>query len=115
PASALVLMSAHAGADIEALELAVQDEVDRAADCIRAVGRRSAASNHVDTAHQRGWDHVHIGASTAALWDKTGAVQQDQRAGSTEIAHVQETGAAGADNRSVQMSTLRGVRFEKLR
>src|SRR5690606_22484487 len=51
---------ARAGVEVEALELAVEHEVDDTAHGVGAVGSRGAAGDHVHAAHQRGGEGVDV-------------------------------------------------------
>ena len=99
PILAFVIELVHAGAgrELQALELAVKDEVRNAAEGVRAVGGRSAARDDVDGTHQRRREGIDIDRATLVGRRHAKAVEKHERALGTEAAHVQIAATARSE------------------
>jgi hypothetical protein len=90
-----VVEPAVGDAAAHALELLVDDEVDKTGDSVGAVHRGGAAGENVDALDQRGWDVVEvrcIGASGVARRQAL-TVQQHQGADRAQVTQVHRGGS----------------------
>jgi hypothetical protein len=74
----------------QALELAVQNDVDRAGEGIRAVSRRRAAGDHLDPRYERRGNEVQVDRAFAGGGREAAAVDEHQVAGDAEAAQVHD-------------------------
>ncbi len=93
----LVLVEAVLGVELHALEVLLHDEVDDAADRVRAVHGRGAAGQDFDALDHRGRNLVEVGRRVGdAAVGHAATVDEHQGAGRAEAAQVDRRGTGGA-------------------
>ena len=115
----------HRARHLEAVELLDQLHVDDARHRVRAIDRRRAVQQHLDTVDQRRWDQADVGRHRRAFDARrrhAAIVDQHQRARRIEIAQIDRRNAGTAHrderarHRSVDLHAVRGAhRLQDLR
>ena len=93
-----VLVACHgvAGAELDALEVVLEDEVQRARDGVRAINGRGAAGDDVDPLQEGGRDARDVDDAVDVVGGDALAVDQDQVAVGAEAPQVDRRHAGGA-------------------
>ena len=102
-----------AGAGLEALKLAVENEVDHAAHSVSAVLCRGTAGDDVDVLDEALGQHTDVDSAAAVIRHDTGTVEQHQRALAAQTTQVHIAAAGIAEQRA--RTALRGFGLEQLR
>jgi len=76
------------GVELQAFEVSIEQEVEHAADGVRSIGRRGAASNRLDTGDERRRQQIEIDDGRSVGRNYAAAIQQHQGAGRAQSAEL---------------------------